>query len=295
MNGSGTSSDSPAPSYPSLASLFGKGELVRAAGAHCALTASLVERAGFDAVWASSFEISAARCLPDASLLTMTEFLQAATQMQESCGIPVVADVDTGFGGTMNVAHMVREYERQGITGICIEDKVFPKMNSFVATAHPLLEVSQFCRKLEVAKSVQRTANFHVIARTEALIAGHSVSEAMDRCHRYAEAGADSVLVHSKARSKDQVVDFLSRWDGRVPLVVVPTTYPDWNAVDAHRAGVGMIIYANHALRAMVRAVTETLATIRRCGTSAPVENHIASMAEVFALQHLDEWLEVEA
>jgi phosphoenolpyruvate phosphomutase len=281
--------------YPSLTSLFRRGELVRAAGAHCALTASLVERAGFDAVWASSFEISAARCLPDASLLTMTEFLQAATQMQEACGIPVVADVDTGFGGTMNVAHMVREYEREGITAICIEDKVFPKMNSFVATEHPLLEVSQFCRKLEVAKSMQRTSDFHVIARTEALIGGHSVAEAMDRCCRYVEAGADSVLVHSKARSKDPLVEFLARWDRSVPLVIVPTTFPDWHAFDAHRAGVTMVIYANHALRAMVRSVTETLATIRRSGSSVPVEDRIASLAEVFALQRLDEWREVEA
>src|SRR5689334_4210715 len=99
-----------------IGELFSRGSLVRAAGAHSAIGASLVEQAGFDAVWASSFEISAARCLPDASLLTMTDYLQATTQMQEVCSIPVVADVDTGFGGTMNVAHMVRAYERAGIT-----------------------------------------------------------------------------------------------------------------------------------------------------------------------------------
>lgn len=127
--------------------LLGQSRIVRAAGAHDALSAVLVEQCNFDAVWASSFEISAARCLPDASLLTMTDYLQAAVQMQEACSIPIVADVDTGFGGTMNVAHMVREYEREGISAVCIEDKVFPKMNSFVATDHPLLDMDEFCRK----------------------------------------------------------------------------------------------------------------------------------------------------
>jgi len=277
-----------------LRALLERRRFVRAAGAHSALGASLVERAGFDAVWASSFEISAARCLPDASLLTMTDYLQVTAQMQESCRIPVVADVDTGFGGTMNVAHMVREYERAGITAVCIEDKVFPKMNSFVPTSHTLLETDEFCRKIEVAKGVQQTPEFHVMARTEALIDGLGVDEALHRCVRYADSGADSVLVHSKASSKDPILEFLAAWDGRVPVVIVPTTYPDWGAEDARRAGVSMIIYANQSLRATVRSVREVLQTICEEGTSVSVEDEIAPIAEIFELQHLEEWREVE-
>jgi phosphoenolpyruvate phosphomutase len=284
----------PSTNGVSLQLLLESGRLVRAAGAHSALGASLVENSGLDAVWASSFEISAARCLPDASLLTMTDYLQVATQMQESCSIPVVADVDTGFGGTMNVAYMVREYEREGITAVCIEDKAFPKMNSFVATSHSLLDIDEFCRKIEVAKSVQRHASFHVIARTEALIDGLSVEDALHRCKRYSEAGADSVLVHSKARSNNQILEFLSGWDGQVPVVIVPTTYPDWNAEDAYRAGVSMIIYANQSLRAAVRSVQEILETIRKKGTSLSVEDKIASVSEIFELQRLDQWRKVE-
>jgi phosphoenolpyruvate phosphomutase len=278
----------------SLRGLLAKGDLVRAAGAHCALSASLVEETGFDAVWASSFEISASRCLPDASLLTMTEYLQATTQMQGACGIPVVADVDTGFGGTMNVAHMVREYEREGITAVCIEDKIFPKINSFVPSAHTLLPTEEFCRKLEVAKSVQKGSEFHVMARTEALINGLSVGEALERCYRYTDAGADSVLVHSKAKTKEPVERFLAAWDGRAPVVIVPTTYPDWNAQDAHREGVSMIIYANQSLRAVVRSVRETLYAIHQEGTSVPVEDDIAPISDIFRLQRLDQWLGVE-
>jgi phosphoenolpyruvate phosphomutase len=270
------------------------GRLVRAAGAHNALGASLVEKAGLDAVWASSFEISAARCLPDASLLTMTDYLQVAAQMQAACSLPVVADVDTGFGGTMNVAHMVREYEHAGITAVCMEDKLFPKMNSFVPTRHSLLDAKEFCRKVEVAKSVQQDPGFHVIARTEALIDGLPVAEALHRCRLYVEAGADSVLVHSKARSNAQVLEFLRGWDGRAPVVIVPTTYPDWNAADAHRAGVSVIIYANQSLRATVRVVREVLETIRAQGTTMPVEDKIASVSDIFELQRLDQWREVE-
>ena len=277
-----------------LREVLARGRLVRAAGAHTALGASLVEEAGFDAVWASSFEISAARCLPDASLLTMTDYLQAAIQMQEACRIPVVADVDTGFGGNMNVAHMVREYERGGISAVCMEDKVFPKMNSFVETEHSLLDAEAFCRKIEVAKSVQQGSDFHVIARTEAMIDGLGVDEALDRCGRYADAGADSVLVHSKAATNCEILAFLAEWKRPVPVVIVPTTYPDWPAEEAHRAGVSVIIYANQSLRATVQSVRETLETICEEGTSVPVEDKIASVSEIFELQHLNDWREVE-
>jgi phosphoenolpyruvate phosphomutase len=285
---------SAAEAAPSLRALLGSGHVVRAAGAHTALGAALVEQAGLDAVWASSFEISAARCLPDASLLTMTDYLQATAQMQEACSIPVVADVDTGFGGTMNVAHMVREYERQGISAVCIEDKVFPKMNSFVGTRHPLLDADAFCRKITVAKTVQQTSDFHVIARTEALIAGLGVEEALRRAECYVDAGADSVLIHSRDRRKDQVLEFLRGWDGRAPVVIVPTTYPDWQATDAHRAGVSMIIYANQSLRAAVSSVRQVLSRIRDDGSTLAVEDTIAPLSDIFQLQHLDDWRGIE-
>lgn len=274
--------------------LFEGGELLRAVGAHSALGASLVEEAGFDAVWASSFEISAARCLPDASLLTMTDYLQAAVQMHSACNIPIIADVDTGFGGTMNVAHMVREYEAAGISAVCIEDKLFPKMNSFVPSKQELLSSPDFCRKIEVAKAVQSGPDFFLIARTEALISGQGTSEALRRCRDYANSGADAVLVHSKSKSQREILDFLSDWNGRLPVVVVPTTYPHWHVVDAHEAGVSMVIYANQALRASIQAVRQTLQAIRDKGMSSPVEGDIVPVIDVFQLQRLEEWQELD-
>ena len=106
--------------------------ILRVGGAFDAMSAKLVEINNFDAIWAGSFAISATHGLPDASILTMTEFLNVATNMVQSCKIPIIADCDTGFGGPSNVAHLVKKYEKAGVAAICIEDKIFPKQNSLL-------------------------------------------------------------------------------------------------------------------------------------------------------------------
>jgi len=270
-------------------------KLVRVAGAHDALGAVLAEEAGFQAVWASSLEVSASRCVPDASVLTMTEYLDAAANMQKAIDIPVVADVDTGYGNNLNVAHMVHEYEAAGISAVCIEDKMYPKVNSFAATAHDLLPTRDFVRKITTAKAAQYGEDFYVIARTEALINRLGVAEALERCHAYADAGADAVLVHSKAADPGEISEFLAGWDGRKPVVIVPTTYPQWTAFDAEQSGVSVVIYANQGLRATVQALRSTFSTIVTKGTSIDLEGEIAPISDVFALQKLDEWLALEA
>lgn len=269
--------------------------MVRVVGAHNALGGRLAQEAGFDAVWSSSFEVSAARCLPDASLLSMSEYLQAAATTQHSLEIPVVADCDTGYGNALNVAHLVHEYEAAGITAICLEDKVFPKMNSFAGDRQHLADTAEFARKLATAKAEQRTEDFFVIARTEALICGSDVAEALRRCRVYADAGADAVLVHSKAGTKDQVVEFLDQWQDRLPVVVVPTTYPDWHIDELTAAGVSVVIYANHGLRATVRALRDALRAIYQHGDTVALEGSIASVNDVFELQRLGDWRKFEA
>ncbi|MGW4562792.1 isocitrate lyase/phosphoenolpyruvate mutase family protein [Streptomyces sp. NPDC004561] len=281
--------------YPSFRTVLSQNAPVRVAGAHDALGAKLAEQAGFQAVWSSSLEVSAARCLPDASLLSMTEYLQAAAHMQSAIGIPVVADCDTGYGNTLNVVHMVHEYEAAGITAVCMEDKLFPKMNSFAEAAHDLLAVGDFTGKLEAAKKAQSTEDFFVIARTEALISGLGVDEAVTRCTAYADAGADAVLVHSKQPTNGQVLDFLERWDGRVPVVIVPTTYPDWTVDDAAAAGVSVVIYANQGMRATVTALRDTFNTIYQYGSSKPIEDEVVPVKDIFSLQRLDEWTAIGA
>jgi phosphoenolpyruvate phosphomutase len=267
-----------------------RGGLVRVVGANSALSGMLAEQAGFDAVWASSLEISAMRCLPDASLLTMTDYLRAAADVQRALGIPVIADCDTGFGNTMNVAYMVMEYEAAGITAICLEDKVFPKMNSFAEGDHALVDVEDFADKIRTVKATQRTPDFFVVARTEALISGLGCDEALHRCAAYADAGADAVLIHSKHATNAEVMEFLDRWDGRRPVVVVPTTYPDWHAADLQRCGVSVVIYANHGLRTVIGALRDSYMRILRDGHTALLDKEIARVSDVFALLLLDEW-----
>ncbi|WP_031028469.1 isocitrate lyase/phosphoenolpyruvate mutase family protein [Streptomyces sp. NRRL WC-3725] len=283
------------PIYPSFRSVLADNDVVRVAGANHALGGLLAEEAGFQAVWSSSLEVSASRGLPDASILSMTEYLEAAANIQKVLRIPVVADCDTGYGGNLNVAHMVHEFEAAGITGLCIEDKLFPKMNSFVAGGQTLLGTKEFAKKIKIAKEAQASTETFVIARTEALISGLDVDAALERCRTYADSGADAVLVHSKAKTRDQVVAFLEGWDFRVPVVIVPTTYPDWHIEDIQKAGVSVVIYANHGLRATVSALRDTYRSVYENGDTTALEGSIASVKDIFALQGLDTWQKLDS
>jgi phosphoenolpyruvate phosphomutase len=261
--------------------------LVRAVGAHDGLTAKLAERADFEAVWASGFELSASYGVPDASLLTMNQMLDAAEVMDAATSLPVIADCDTGFGGPLNVAHTVRSYVRRGIASICIEDKVFPKLNSFAAAEHELVPVEEFVLKIKAGKAAQPNDDFVLIARTEALIAGQDVDEALDRARTYADAGADAILVHSKSRQPGQVLDFAGKWDLDTPLVAVPTTYDDVHEDDLRQAGYSVVIYANHGLRAAIRGISAALSRLAAEGRAGALAEHVVSMSEVFDLQSM--------
>lgn len=214
--------------------------------------------------------------------------------LDRACGLPVIADCDTGFGNALNVAHMVAEYEAAGIAAVCIEDKVFPKLNSFAGQGQNLVDTAEFAHKIKVARQAARSEDFTVIARTEAFIAGFGVDVALERAGAYADAGAHAVLVHSKADTPEQVLAFLACWDRTVPVVVVPTTYSSWHADDAHRAGVSMVIYANHGIRAKVTAMREVLSVIAKHGSSEGIEPAIASMRDIFDLQQLDKWMALD-
>jgi phosphoenolpyruvate phosphomutase len=265
--------------------------IIRAIGAHDALGARLGEQAGFDAIWSSGLEISASHGVPDAGILTMTEMLSVAGWMAGAVSIPVIADCDAGYGNTTNVAHMVRRFEAAGVAGVCIEDKVFPKMNSFMPGPQKLVPIEEFAGKIEAAKYAQRNPAFVVIGRIEALIAGLDLDDALRRGRVYADAGADAVLIHAKDTSPERILAFLGAWDREKPVVVVPTTYWSVTGSDLERAGARMVIYANHGLRAAVQAVTETFQAIRRADGTATVEECIASLETIFALQNVPQML----
>lgn len=278
-----------------LRRLFAGDDIVRAIGAHDVLGARLGQRAGFDVIWASGLELSAAHGVPDADILTMTETLTAAQWIAAGVGIPVIADCDAGYGNATNVAHMVRRYEAAGMAAVCIEDKVVPKLNSFVPSRQHLVSVEEFTGKLEAAKAAQEDPDFMVIGRVEALVAGFDVAEALHRARAYVAAGADAILVHAKSPTPEPVLDFLARWSGPTPVIVVPTTYFTISAAELATAGASMVIYANHGLRASVRAMMETFQAIRESGGTSVVEERIASLDTIFELQGVPQMLAHDA
>ena len=187
--------------------------IVKVGGAFDAMSAKLVEFHGFDAIWAGGFAISATHAVPDASILTMTEFLDVASNMAEACKIPVIADCDTGYGGPSNVSHLVKKYESAGIAAICIEDKVFPKQNSLLENGqNNLISEKDFVAKIIAGKEAKQDKNFMIIARIEALISGAGMDEALKRATAYENAGADAILIHSKQKTPDEIFEFTDSW-----------------------------------------------------------------------------------
>lgn len=260
-----------------------------AVGAHDPITALLIERRGFDVVWVSGFGVSTTNyALPDLNLITMTEALDAAMRIDAAVSIPVVADCDNGYGGVGNVVRTVREYERAGIAGICVEDNLFPKRNSLLSgeVKRKLLAAEEQARRIHAAKQAQETKEFVFIARIESLIAGHGVDDACARADAYVEAGADAILIHSQDPSLVEIEGFLAQWAGAgtVPLVAVPTLFPTFSSDELRAKGFNMVIFANQPMRAAVRAIEETLDTLAATRRLASVEERIASVEHVFEL-----------
>ncbi len=266
-----------------LRSFIEKGELFKIVGAHNGLTAKLVAEAGFDGVWASGFEISSSHAVPDANILTMTDYLNASAEMASTVSIPVISDCDTGYGNSNNVIHMVQKYEAAGIAAVCIEDKKFPKVNSFIPGRQELAPIAEFVGKIMAAKNARVTKDFMVFARVEALIAGWGMDEALRRAEAYVDAGADGIFIHSKSKTSDEITAFCEVWNKRAPILICPTTYPI-SEDEMKNLGVSIVIYANHGLRAAIKHMGEILRHIKENGLSG-VDSKIVSMAEVFRLQ----------
>ncbi len=270
-----------------LRDIIAREGLAHAMAAHNPLSARLAERAGFHAIWASGFELSAAYGVPDASLLSMTQHLDMTRAIAEQVALPVVADLDTGYGNAINVLHVVAAYGRAGAGAVVIEDKTFPKDTSLLAGGRQeLVRVEEFQGKVAAACAARPDRDMVVIARTEALIAGAGMDEALRRAHAYAEAGADLILVHSKQKTPTEVLDFVSRWDGSRPIALVPTAYPELTEADMKATGkIGLVIYGNHAIRAAVTAMQDVFAQIRREGGIAGADRRIVPVDAVFELQ----------
>lgn len=263
--------------------------------AHNGLSARVVEQAGFSAIWASGLAISAQYGVRDNNEASWTQVLDMLEFMADASDLPILLDGDTGYGNFNNVRRLVRKLEQRGIAGVCIEDKQFPKTNSFIdGERQPLADVDEFCGRIKAGKDAQADPDFSLVARVEALIAGWGMDEALRRAEAYHGAGADAILIHSKLSRPDEVLEFAREWADRSPVVIVPTKYYSTPTDVFRRAGISAVIWANHLVRAAASAMATVAREIHDTETLVNVEDQIASVTEIFRLQGADEYARAE-
>jgi phosphoenolpyruvate phosphomutase len=263
--------------------------------AHNGLSARIVEEAGFQGIWASGLSISAALGVRDNNEASWTQVLEVVEFMADATGIPILLDGDTGFGNFNNVRRLVKKLEQRGVAAVCIEDKLFPKTNSFInGDRQPLADMDEFCGKIKAVKDAQVDPEFCVVARLEGFIAGWGLDDVLRRAEAYHAAGADALLVHSRQKSPDEILAFARAWDRRSPVVIVPTTYYSTPVDVFEKAGIDLVVWANHNVRSAITAMQTVTRTIFRERSVANVEDKVASVREVFRLQNADELLAAE-
>jgi phosphoenolpyruvate phosphomutase len=254
--------------------------------AHNGLSGKIVEEAGFKGIWGSGLTISASLGVRDNNEASWTQVLDVIEFMSDATTIPILLDADTGYGNFNNVRRLVRKLEQRNVGGMCIEDKLFPKTNSFInSEQQPLAGIEEFSGKIKAAKDTQQDPDFCVVARVEALIAGWELGEALKRAEAYYLAGADAILMHSKKTTADQILDFMREWRDTCPVVIVPTTYYDTPTSAFEEAGISLVIWANHLLRSSIKAMQQTAAQIYQERSLRSIEENVVSVKEIFRLQ----------
>lgn len=263
--------------------------------AHNGLSARIVEEAAFKGIWASGLSISAALGVRDNNEASWTQVLEVVEFMADATQIPILLDGDTGFGNFNNARRLVQKLEQRGCAAVCIEDKLFPKTNSFIdGEKQALADIDEFAGKIKSMKDAQVDPDFCVVARLEAFIAGWGLDEMLRRAEAYHNAGADALLIHSKKKTPDQVLAFAKAWSGRCPIVIVPTMYYSTPVEIFEQAGINLVIWANHNCRAAISAMQEVTKTIYQERSLLNIEDKIASVKEIFRLQNAEELSEAE-
>src|SRR5258707_13791787 len=263
--------------------------------AHNGLSARIVREAGFKGIWASGLSISAQFGVRDNNEASWTQVVEMLEFMADASDLPILLDGDTGYGNFNNLRRLVRKLEQRGIAGVCIEDKEFPKTNSFLnGERQPLADIEEFAGKIAAGKDTQHDPNFSIVARVEALIAGWGMAEALRRAEAYRLAGADAILIHSKLSKPAEIVTFAREWARRLPLGIVPTRYYSTPTDVFRGAGISTVIWANHLVRSAVSAMQSVAKEIFDSQTLVNVEDRIASVNEIFRLQDADEYSAAE-
>lgn len=263
--------------------------------AHNGLSAKIAEDAGFKGIWASGLSISASLGVRDNNELSWSQVVDCVEFINDAVSIPVLLDGDTGHGNFNNMRRFVKKLQTRGVAGVCIEDKVFPKTNSFIrGESQPLADIEEFCGKIKAGLDSKTDDDFQIIARVEALIAGWGLNEALKRAEAYRLAGADAILIHSKNSSPEEIFMFTNEWANRCPLVIVPTKYYGTPTDEFRKRNISVAIWANHLMRSCITSMQKTAKEIFLSESIIKAEEEVATLSEVFRLQNDQELKEAE-
>lgn len=258
--------------------------------AHNGISAKIAEEAGFQGIWGSGLSISAAMGVRDNNEASWTQVLEVAEFMSDNTTIPMLLDGDTGYGNFNNMRRLVKKLEQRGVAGVCIEDKIFPKTNSFLrGEKQPLADINEFAGKIKAGLDSRLDDDFCIVARVEALIAGWGLDEALTRAEAYRQAGATAILMHSKRSNADEIFHFMKEWGDRSPVIIVPTKYYSTPTEDFRTHKISTVIWANHLMRSAVKSMQNTAKIIFEEQSLVSIEDKVASVKEIFRLQNDDE------
>ena len=275
--------------------LLASGELEFLLEAHNGITAKIGEEAGFKGLWAGGLCMSAQYGVRDSNEASWTQVLEMLEFMADATRVPILLDGDTGYGNFNNVRRLVRKLEQRGIAAVCIEDKLYPKTNSFIdGNKQQLAEIDEFCSRIKAGKDAQADDNFAIITRVEAFIAGWGLGEALKRAEAYHEAGSDGILIHSALSSPTEVLAFKREWADRSPVLIVPTKYYATPTDVFRAADFSIVIWANHMLRAALTAMQSCAQTLASEQNLLSIEDGIAPVKEIFRLQGASELQDAE-
>lgn len=271
--------------------------IVRLIEAHNGLTGLLVENLQvninnspkeFDGMWLSSLTDSSAKGKPDIEAVDVTARMQTLNDIVEVTTKPIIYDGDTG-GRPEHFVFTVKTLERLGVSAVIIEDKVGLKKNSLFGTDVDQTQdtIENFSHKISAGKKAQITNDFMIIARVESLILQKGVEDALTRAKAYIEAGADGIMIHSKEKKPDEILEFCNsfkKFEKRVPLVAVPSSYNIIYEKELMDAGVNIVIYANQLLRSAYPAMLETAKSILENERSFEADNNMMPISEILNL-----------
>jgi 2-methylisocitrate lyase-like PEP mutase family enzyme len=263
-------------------------------GAGDALAARIIEDLCFEAVYLTGAGLAnMALGVPDLGLVTFTELVDAAAAIADATALPLIVDADTGFGNPLNVVRAVRALERAGASALQLEDQVFPKKCGHFA-GKAVIPAAEMAAKVKAAVDARQDANLLVIARTDAL-ATEGIDRAIERARAYVEAGADATFVEAPTSAADLARIPRELAVPQVANMVVGGRTPLLAQAELARMGFGLVLYANAALQAAVKAMQEVLGALKRDGSLDRVADRLADFAERQRVVGKDRWDALEA